>query len=28
MTETGDTLDQPGVPMVRATDTEIPYCAS
>ena len=25
LTETGDTLDQPGVPMVRATDTEIPY---
>lgn len=25
MTETGDTLDRPGVPMVRATDTEIPY---
>ena len=25
MTETGDTLDQPGVPMVRATDTEVPY---
>ncbi len=25
MTETGDTLDQPGAPMVRATDTEVPY---
>ena len=25
LTETGDTLDQPGVPMVRATDTEVPY---
>jgi hypothetical protein len=25
MTETGDTRDQPGVPMVRATDTEVPY---